>query len=123
MDKAAFTAALDAASVGSETKFSPRRWPKLPDPFPKWRKSSLKHTCPPGETKDRRSFNDRLSRCSLLVNPEQQIFGLAAAHRPEGDKCICQAQASDGIPCPSGDVTVHVDQHVQNARYAEGRKT
>ncbi|PYE85983.1 zinc metallochaperone GTPase ZigA [Pseudoroseicyclus aestuarii] len=36
MDKAALTAALDAALV-PETEFQPQGWAGLPDPFPRWR--------------------------------------------------------------------------------------
>ncbi|MFV0243952.1 MAG: zinc metallochaperone GTPase ZigA [Qingshengfaniella sp.] len=39
MDKAAITAALDAALVGSETQFTPQQWTDLADPFPAWRRA------------------------------------------------------------------------------------
>jgi G3E family GTPase len=38
MDRAAITAALDAALLGREDKFERNEWLHLPDPFPKWRK-------------------------------------------------------------------------------------
>ncbi len=38
MDRAAITAALDAALVGREDRFDRNDWLHLPDPFPKWRK-------------------------------------------------------------------------------------
>lgn len=38
MDRAAITAALDAALVGVETEFDPASWTALPDPFPLWRR-------------------------------------------------------------------------------------
>jgi len=38
MDKAAITAALDAALV-PETQFTPEAWRTLPDPFPAWRRA------------------------------------------------------------------------------------
>lgn len=37
MDKAAITAALDAALTGNEDEFAPHKWADLPDPFPAWR--------------------------------------------------------------------------------------
>ncbi len=37
MDRAAITAALDDALVGTETEFDPAAFEGLPDPFPKWR--------------------------------------------------------------------------------------
>ncbi|MBE3640265.1 zinc metallochaperone GTPase ZigA [Mangrovicoccus algicola] len=40
MDKAAITAALDAALVGDGTSFVPHQWEDLPDPFPRWRSSA-----------------------------------------------------------------------------------
>lgn len=39
MDKAAITAALDAALVGDEDSFLPHLWADLPDPFPGWRRA------------------------------------------------------------------------------------
>ena len=36
MDKAAITAALDAALTGAEGEFAPEAWAGLPDPFPRW---------------------------------------------------------------------------------------
>jgi len=39
MDRAAITAALDAALVGEETEFLPHHWEDLPDPFPLWRRA------------------------------------------------------------------------------------
>ena len=40
MDRAAITAALDAALLGREDKFERNEWLHLPDPFPKWRKDA-----------------------------------------------------------------------------------
>ncbi|PQV52858.1 G3E family GTPase [Defluviimonas denitrificans] len=40
MDRAAITAALDAALVGNETSFRPGQWANLPDPFPGWRRAA-----------------------------------------------------------------------------------
>ncbi len=40
MDKAAITAALDAALIGNEVEFTPHQWADLPDPFPGWRRAS-----------------------------------------------------------------------------------
>ena len=39
MDRAAITAALDAALTGSETTFDPAAYRDLPDPFPRWRRA------------------------------------------------------------------------------------
>jgi G3E family GTPase len=39
MDKAAITAALDAALVGDQARFEPENWADLPDPFPSWRRA------------------------------------------------------------------------------------
>ncbi|MFG6554788.1 zinc metallochaperone GTPase ZigA [Sulfitobacter sp. 1A16808] len=39
MDKAAITAALNAALVGDESTFVPHQWEDLPDPFPGWRRA------------------------------------------------------------------------------------
>ncbi len=39
MDRAAITAALDAALTGSETAFDPAAFRDLPDPFPQWRRA------------------------------------------------------------------------------------
>ncbi|ETX30377.1 GTP-binding protein [Roseivivax isoporae] len=39
MDRAAITAALDAALTGSEASFDPRACPDLADPFPAWRQA------------------------------------------------------------------------------------
>ncbi|WP_118132881.1 GTP-binding protein [Oceanicella sp. SM1341] len=36
MDPAAITAALDAALIGPEDRFTPEAWTALPDPFPQW---------------------------------------------------------------------------------------
>jgi G3E family GTPase len=40
MDRAAITAALDAALLGREDKFERNEWLHLSDPFPKWRKDA-----------------------------------------------------------------------------------
>ncbi len=40
MDKAAITAALDAALVGETPGFAPQDWAGLPDPFPVWRRAA-----------------------------------------------------------------------------------
>ncbi|MAU43917.1 MAG: 4-hydroxytetrahydrobiopterin dehydratase [Yangia sp.] len=39
MDRAAITAALDAALVGDAERFEPQQWQDLPDPFPAWRRA------------------------------------------------------------------------------------
>ncbi|MBT9386840.1 zinc metallochaperone GTPase ZigA [Pseudooceanicola sp. CBS1P-1] len=39
MDRAALTAALDAALVEEENRFEPALWADLPDPFPGWRRA------------------------------------------------------------------------------------
>jgi G3E family GTPase len=39
MDRAAITAALDAALVGDAERFEPQQWQDLPDPFPTWRRA------------------------------------------------------------------------------------